>query len=58
MELCLVNFDYGLNTYENGMMDLWMEAAAFYIFHEEEVETKIKEVMIGHINSRSFTCTD
>ena len=58
MELCLVNFDYGLNMYENGKQQMFFEANAIYIFHEEEKETQIKEVMIGHINSRSYTMTD
>ena len=52
-EFCMVNFDYGLQIFEDGVLRIYMEAYSLFIFHDEDPVTMNKQVMFGHINANS-----
>lgn len=47
MEMCFINLDFGMNSYQDGKSEIWMRANAFYIFHDEDPMSQLKEVMLG-----------
>lgn len=58
-EFCMVNFDYGLQIFEDDVQRIYMEAYSLFIFHDEDPHNKVKQVMFGHINaSNSMTTTE
>ena len=50
-EFCMVNFDYGLQIFEDGVMRIYMDAYSLFIFHDEDAKNMKKQVMFGHINA-------
>lgn len=50
-EFCMVNFDYGLETYANGIVRIYFNAYSLFILHDEDRLTMTKQVMFGHVNA-------
>ena len=54
----MVNFDYGLQIFSDGVQRIYMNAYSFFILHDEDPVTRTKQVMFGHINSVNQITTD
>ena len=52
-EFCMVNFDYGLQSFADGCQRIYMQAYSLFIFHDEDPVTLTKQVMFGHINANN-----
>ena len=50
-EFCMVNFDYGVQIFADDVQRIYMNAYSLFIFHEEDLLTRSKKVMMGHINA-------
>ena len=56
-EFCMVNFDYGLETYANGIVRIYFNAYSLFILHDEDRLTMTKQVMFGHVNASNQMVT-
>lgn len=53
----MVNFDYGLETYANGIVRIYFNAYSLFILHDEDRLTMTKQVMFGHVNASNQMVT-
>lgn len=57
-EVCIVSFIYVQRNYLNGKSYMQLQAGTMFMFHDENIVSGSKEVMMGHLHARSEVYTD
>jgi hypothetical protein len=50
-DICIVGFKYVMETYLSGRQSISLSAGSFFIFFDEYIESNLKEMLMGHINT-------
>jgi hypothetical protein len=54
----MVDFKFGYDTYLSSRAYMFMHAKSLFVFHDEMVDSKMKEVLMGHAGGLTYVLTD
>lgn len=52
-EICIVGFDFNQCSFLSGRSTMYVHAGTMFLFHDEVITSRFKQVMVGHLNAKA-----